>query len=63
MQHVVNAPKRGWELKPDRKWDCKTKDFGFKIVGKADETYTSCLEIKKNTTGGSVFCKYSQSCV
>ena len=31
MKNVVNAPKRGWKLKPDRKWDGKTKDFGLKL--------------------------------
>ena len=55
MQYVANTPERGWKLEPERKWDGKQKNFKFNIIGKADETYASCPDTKKSTTGGSVF--------
>ena len=55
MQYIVNTPERGWKLEPGRKWDGKTKNFYFRILGKADETYASCPDTRKSTTGGSVF--------
>ena len=55
IQCVVNTPKRRQKLKPDRKWDGKTKDFGFKIAEQADEPHASCPDTKKSTTSGSVF--------
>ena len=55
MQYIVNTPEIGWKLEPGGKWNGKTKNFYFRILGKADETYASCPDTRKSTTGGSVF--------
>ena len=55
MQYIANTPNRGWKLEPRRKWDGKTKNFFFRILGKADETYSSYPDTWRSTTGGSVF--------
>jgi hypothetical protein len=55
MKHFVTTPERGWILKPERAWDGKDKQFKFKILGKSDETFASCPDTSRSTTGGSVF--------
>jgi len=51
----VAAPKRGWILNPERKWDDKNKDFKFQIISKADSDYAKCPATKRSASGYSTF--------
>ena len=55
MKYYHVTPKRGWYLRPKRTWDGKDKNFEFIILGKSDETFASCPDTRRSTTGGSVF--------
>ena len=54
MKYVVGTPKRGWTLKPNRKWD-GNPNFEFIISGLADSDYAKCTDTRKSVTGTAVF--------
>ena len=51
MKHVVTTENRGWQLKPNRKWDGKNKDFEFVISGMSDSDYAACKKTRRSVTG------------
>ena len=55
MEYCVQTKNRGWTLKPNRKWDGKSKDFEFIINGKADGDFAKCPVISKSVSGYSTF--------
>jgi hypothetical protein len=55
MEYCVSTQNRGWTLKPNRKWDGKSKDFKFKINGKADSDFGKCPVTSKSVSGYSAF--------
>ena len=55
MEYCVSTKNRGWTLKPNRKLDGKSKDFKFKINGKADSDFGKCPVTSKSVNGYSAF--------
>ena len=59
MKYCSDTKERGWELKPNRKWDGKDQSFLFKIRGKSDSNYATCKETRKSITGYLVWLEES----
>ena len=53
MKHCSSTPKRGWYLKPERKWD-GSKDFEFIISGNSDSDYAKCPDTRRSVSGWCV---------
>ena len=53
MKYCVDTPKRGWYLKPGRKWN-GNKDFKFKINGRSDSDFAKCPVTRKSVSGWNV---------
>jgi hypothetical protein len=51
MANCAAFPERGWNLKPERKWDGKDKDFEFVLNGRSDSDYASCKARRRNVSG------------
>ena len=54
IRYVVGTPKRGWKLKPTRKWNGKGT-FEFIISGFSDSDYAKCPKTRRSVTGLVVF--------
>jgi len=54
MKYCFSTPKRGWKLKPNRTWNRK-KGFLFRIQGKSDSGYATCLVTRKSLSEYGVF--------
>ena len=53
MKYCVGTPKRGWYLKPERKWD-GNKEFRFRISGRSDSDFAKCPVTRKSVSGWNV---------
>ena len=54
MRYVVATKERGLVLEPTRIWD-GSKDFEFKIHGRADSDYATNPDDRKSVLGSRVF--------
>ena len=55
VNYAWQTPKRGWYLKPTRAWDGIDKSFKFRISGKSDSSYATCVDTRKSVTGYVVY--------
>ena len=55
VNYAWQIPKRGWCLKPTRTWDGIDKSFKFRICGKSDSSYATCVDTRKSVTGYVVY--------
>ena len=55
ITYVVNTPKRGWHLKPSRRWNPTDKHFQFMIRGKSGSNYGTDTETRKRVSGYVVY--------
>lgn len=55
MSNCAAYPERGWNLKPERKWDGKDRDFKFVINGRSDSDYASCKATRRSVSGWAVY--------
>ena len=51
MKYCNDTPHRGWTLKPNTKWNGRSKDFEVEIDGDSDSNYATCVGTKKSVTG------------
>ena len=55
ISYLVSTSKRGWHLKPSRRWDPTNKDFEFIIRGRPDSNYGTDQETRKSVSGYVVY--------
>ena len=53
MGYCKATPNRGWNLKPESKWEGKYKSFKFRIHGLADSDYAKCPITRRSVSGYS----------
>ena len=55
ISYILSTPKRGWHLKPTRRWKPTDKDFEFVIRGRPDSNYGTDQETRKSVSGYVVY--------
>lgn len=53
-RYLVATESRGWTLYPDRTWD-GSKEFMFRIGGRADSNYAADTDDRRSVSGGRAF--------
>ena len=53
MKYCVDTPRRGWLLKPNRKWDGKS-NLKFRVSGRSDSDYAKCPATRRSVSGHNV---------
>ena len=55
IDYVWQTPERGWFLKPTRLWSGLDRNFQFRVTGKSDSSYATCIDTRKSVTGYVVY--------
>ena len=55
IDYVWQTPERGWYLKPTRLWSGLDKNFRFRVTGKSDSSYATCVDTRESVTGYVVY--------